>query len=360
MSIGAAWPDEAEVTARWHGEVPVVSVLCHAYNQRAYIEEALAGILCQRTDFPFEVILRDDASTDGTREVLQACAARYPRLVRLVLEPENRYRQGVKPVAATYPLARGEFIAMCEGDDRWLAADKLQAQVAFLRAAPDCGLVHSNYLNLILLGGAWKTRLALRTAAQRADRAGDIYAAMLQANRIQTCTAMWRRAAMAAYRESGPGVDGYLVGDWPLFLHLSRRARVGFIDAPLAAYRRAPGSLTNSGAASAVARGRDALRMVRDFCDYFDDPAPVRATALAAQYRTLLRLAYQAGDEAAFMQARTWLAAHAPRALASPARRWMAATHAHPRWRRATLGALRLVERIKHQAEFRATAESAR
>jgi glycosyltransferase involved in cell wall biosynthesis len=176
MSIGAAWPDETEVTARWRGEGPVVSVKCHAYNQRAYIEEALAGILCQRTDFPFEVILRDDASTDGTREVLQACAARYPRLVRLVLEPENRYRQGVKPVAATYPLARGEFIAMCEGDDRWLAADKLQAQVAFLRAAPDCGLVHSNYLNLILLGGAWKTRLALRTAAQRADRAGQFCA----------------------------------------------------------------------------------------------------------------------------------------------------------------------------------------
>jgi glycosyltransferase involved in cell wall biosynthesis len=326
--------------------------LCHVYNQRAYVEDALDGILCQATDFPFELIVRDDASSDGTTQVVAAYAERYPRIVRAVLEPENRYRQGVKPIAATFPLARGEFVAFCEGDDYWLGQDKLQQQVDYMRAHPDCGRVHGNYLNLIKIAGHWRTRVALRSSRQLQHRTGALYAAMLQANRIQTCTVLCRRSLVAAYRQSGPGVDGYMVGDWPLFLSLSRAARVSFIERPIAAYRRTPGSMMNSGRDAAVARGVDAIRMVGEFCDYFNDGEAIRNRALAAQYRVLLWLVFRAGDVRRFDHAWQWLAAHQPVAQRPLRARAMRALIGHDAARRVVLQVLAELEAIKHWLEF--------
>lgn len=355
MNAGAPLPDERQVIARWRGDhgAPLVSVLCHVYNQRAYVGDALDAILRQTTDFPFELIVRDDASSDGTAQVVAGYAERYPRIVRAILEPENRYCQGVKPIAATFPLARGEYLAFCEGDDYWLGQDKLQQQIEFMRAHPDCGLVHGNYLNLIRIGGRWRTRVAFRSPRQLQQRAGALYAAMLQANRIQTCTMLCRRTLVAAYRQSGPGVDGYMVGDWPLFLALAHAAHVGFIKRPIAAYRRTPGSMMNSGHDAAVARGLDAIRMVGEFCDHFRDGEEVRAAALVAQYRALLWLAFRAGDMRRFDQAWQWLAAHEPTALHEVRSRAMRALAGHNRARTTALCALAGIEAFKHWVEFR-------
>lgn len=348
-------PEEQQIVASWRGDAgcPLVSVLCHTYNQAEYLPAALAGILRQRTDFPFEVIVRDDASTDGTSELVKSYAERFPQIIRAVLEPENSYRLGVKPIAATVPLARSEFIAFCEGDDYWLGRDKLQGQVGFMREHPECGLVHANYLNLIRMGGAWRTRVALRNRVHLQYRSGAIYAAMLGANRIQTCTVLCRRRLVEDYRCGGPGVDGYMVGDWPLFLYLAHESNIGFFERPLAAYRKTPGSLMNSGHQAAVERGLDAIRMVEDFCDFFRDHADACESAFAVQYRVLLWLAFRAGDVQRFEQAWTWLAEHRPELLSYTRARAMRATIGTPSFRRATLGALSAIESIKHRIEFR-------
>jgi len=129
---------EAEIMASWNAREPVlVSILCATYNHRDFIESALNGFLGQVTSFPFEIIVRDDASTDGTAEVLQEYAKRYPHIIRTVFEKENQYSKGIKHQSVTYPLAKGEFIALCDGDDYWLDPMKLQKQYDFLTGYPE-------------------------------------------------------------------------------------------------------------------------------------------------------------------------------------------------------------------------------
>lgn len=106
-----------------------VSVICNAYNQEKYIAQALDGFVMQRTSFPFEVLVHDDASTDRTAEIIRAYAEKYPDLIKPVYQTENQYSRHV-PISPTfqYPRAGGAYIALCEGDDCWTDPLKLQKQ----------------------------------------------------------------------------------------------------------------------------------------------------------------------------------------------------------------------------------------
>ena len=116
----------------------LVSICCLTYNHAAYIRECLDGFLMQRTDFPVEIIVHDDASTDGTQDILREYQARYPDRFHLILQTENQYSKGVNvAIQYIFPRVRGKYIAFCEGDDYWTAPDKLQRQVDFLEAHPD-------------------------------------------------------------------------------------------------------------------------------------------------------------------------------------------------------------------------------
>lgn len=130
-------PRENEVMTAWSGSKPIVTILCFTYNQDRYIDDAIRGFLHQKTDFPFEIVIHDDASTDGTQTIIEKYVKDYPNLIRPVFQKENQYSQGVKILlhAATY--ARGEYIAFCEGDDFWISEDKLQVQVDGLKKNPD-------------------------------------------------------------------------------------------------------------------------------------------------------------------------------------------------------------------------------
>lgn len=117
---------------------PLVSVICLTYNHAPYIREALEGFVRQQTSFPVEVIVHDDASTDGTADVVREYAARYPDLFRPVFQRENQYSQGIQllPVFC-FPLVRGRYVALCEGDDRWTDPTKLQRQVEAMESHPE-------------------------------------------------------------------------------------------------------------------------------------------------------------------------------------------------------------------------------
>ncbi len=124
-------------------ETVMVSICCITYNQEEYIRDALDGFLSQDTDFSYEVLIHDDASTDGTADIIREYARQYPEIIKPILQTENQYAKGLTNVSGTYnfPRAKGRYIAMCEGDDYWTDPHKLQRQTDYMEAHPDCSLV---------------------------------------------------------------------------------------------------------------------------------------------------------------------------------------------------------------------------
>ena len=119
----------------------VVSVLCITYNQKKYIVDALESILSQHVDFSFELIIHDDASDDGTTDILEEYQNRFPEIIRIISENTNQYSKGedfVVPIIRS--KARGKYIALCEGDDYWIDSSKMQLQKEALDAHPECDM----------------------------------------------------------------------------------------------------------------------------------------------------------------------------------------------------------------------------
>ena len=110
-----------------------VSIFCTAYNHEKYISQALDSFLAQETDFDYEIIVTDDASTDSTPGILEEYAQNYPEKIRWFHQEKNRFSKGGNLFEEImYPNARGQYIAYCEGDDYWCDSTKLQQQVNFL------------------------------------------------------------------------------------------------------------------------------------------------------------------------------------------------------------------------------------
>lgn len=127
---------------------PLVSICCITFNHAPYLKECLDGFVMQQTNFKYEVIIHDDASTDGTQEIIKEYTQKYPDIFKPILQTENQYSKGVKRILATfcYPKAKGKYIALCEGDDYWTDPLKLQKQVDFLEAHPDIVYTCHRYL----------------------------------------------------------------------------------------------------------------------------------------------------------------------------------------------------------------------
>ena len=120
---------------------PLVAIRCITYNHEPYIRDALNGFVMQKTNFPFVAIVHDDASTDGTAEIIREYAAKYPNIIKPIFETENQYSKHDGSISRIMAEAQersgAKYIAMCEGDDYWTDPNKLQKQVDFLESHPD-------------------------------------------------------------------------------------------------------------------------------------------------------------------------------------------------------------------------------
>lgn len=114
----------------------MVSIICNAYNQEAYIEQCLKGFVMQKTEFKFEVLVHDDASVDKTADIIREYERNYPDIIKPIYQKENQYTRGGVG-RFQYPRAKGKYIAICEGDDFWTDAYKLQRQVDALEMHPE-------------------------------------------------------------------------------------------------------------------------------------------------------------------------------------------------------------------------------
>lgn len=131
--------------------IPLVSICCFTYNHEDYVKQALESFLMQRTSFPIEIIVHDDASNDNTKKIIEEYALKFPQIIKLVFQIENLYSlYGINFIfKSVTSQAKGKYIALCAGDDYWIDPLKLQKQVDFLESNPNYGLVHTKAVKYI-------------------------------------------------------------------------------------------------------------------------------------------------------------------------------------------------------------------
>src|SRR5690554_4624359 len=129
---------------------PLVSISCITYNHAPYIRQCLEGFLMQQCDFEYEILIHDDASTDGTSDIIREYQKKYPEIIKPIIQKENQWSQGVRGMMArfNFPRAKGKYIALCEGDDYWTDPLKLQKQVDFLEKNPNYSLVCGGFKSI--------------------------------------------------------------------------------------------------------------------------------------------------------------------------------------------------------------------
>lgn len=125
----------------------IVSIVCVVFNHEQYLERCLQGFVMQQTNFKYEILIHDDASTDGSVDIIKKYISQYPDLFKPIFQKENQFSKGVGIWRTImFPRAKGKYIALCEGDDYWTDPLKLQKQVDALETHPECMMVFHRIL----------------------------------------------------------------------------------------------------------------------------------------------------------------------------------------------------------------------
>lgn len=132
---------------------PLVSIFCVSYNHEQFIAQALDGFVMQKTNFDYEIVISDDCSTDNTKSIINEYIKKYPKLFKDVSPRKNLGMQ--KNWLHTLNACTGKYIALCEGDDYWTDANKLQKQVDFMEQHEDCALTY-HPVNVVCVDGEYK------------------------------------------------------------------------------------------------------------------------------------------------------------------------------------------------------------
>lgn len=120
---------------------PLVSICCITYNHEEFIRQSIESFLMQETSFPYEIIIHDDASTDGTSNIIREYESKYPGVIKPIYQTENQYSiENMLPFLSALRAAKGKYIAICEGDDYWIDPLKLHKQIAEMERHSDCAI----------------------------------------------------------------------------------------------------------------------------------------------------------------------------------------------------------------------------
>jgi glycosyltransferase involved in cell wall biosynthesis len=283
---------------------PLISVNMITYNHAPYIAQAIEGVLQQKTNFPFELVIGEDCSTDGTREIVFDYQKKHLDIIRVIISEQNV--GATRNLYRTEKACRGKYVAYCEGDDYWHRPDKLQKQVDYLENHPECGLVCSDYDRFIVKTGK-RTRSVNRKNKRNPSSNSDFCRMIAGNTGIQTCTVMVRRDIIFRVIDSDPFLyreSRFPAGDLPRWAEISRLARIGYIDESLATYNVLPESATRSRDANKILRVRLLMKeQMLYFVDKYNLPERDRIKHEEDWCKRALKLAFyeknrQLADEA--------------------------------------------------------------
>ena len=221
---------------------PIVSICTLSYNHEPYLRQALDSFLGQR-DVPFEVIIHDDASTDGSADIIREYEAKYPDVIKPLYQKENQYSKGIHNPSGVFnfPRATGRYIAFCEGDDYWTDPYKLKKQVEYMDSDPDCVMCcHSAKVEDV--SGNYKSYDLIRPWTE---------SKVLSPREVISHNVIIPSASMLFSRELAANLPKWYydcpVGDAPLHLYAQLCGHIYYADVPMSVYRTGrPGSWTHS------------------------------------------------------------------------------------------------------------------
>ncbi len=215
----------------------LVTVKTLVYNQAPYLRQCLDGIINQKTNFRFEVIVHDDCSSDGSVDIIREYAEKYPNIVKPIYEKENQYSKvgasGINKIINAH--IKGKYLAFCEGDDYWTDMLKLQKQVDFLESHDDYGLVYTQFQVYNQQNGSVAPGWCKETTLEKEFGGND----------IMTLTVCLRTSLYFKYQNQIKPQKEWKMGDMPLWIFLLSQSHAYFIPDITCVYRLIQGTVSH-------------------------------------------------------------------------------------------------------------------
>ncbi len=217
---------------------PLVSIVCDVYNHGPYLRNALEGFIMQKVDFPVEILIHDDASTDNSAEIIREYENKYPNLFRPIYETENQYHKQHLWADIQFPRARGKYIALCEGDDYWTDPYKLQKQVDYMESHPKCTLC---FHNAILHWDNGEQKDSVFASIKERDYSGI---ELIQNWYCSTASVLFKSSLKDGFSQLCKDHPLMKIADRPLVAHCSQFGTIHGIPDIMSVYSKHPGGYT--------------------------------------------------------------------------------------------------------------------
>ena len=235
---------EHDIMKQWgliNNNHPLASIQCIAYNQEKFIADTINGLLLQETDFPFEIVIHDDASTDKTADIIRKYAEKYPNIIKPIFEKENQYSKKDDSLTRIMNAAsRGKYVAFCEGDDFWIHPQKLQMQIDLMENDSSISLVHSDFTT-IDENGNYIERIHHNNFKNLSQKENELVY-LFKKNHIMTLTTVVKRDVL----NSEMFLNCPHKYDYAIFFSAAFMGKIRYIPQKMGAYRKVSTSLMNS------------------------------------------------------------------------------------------------------------------
>ena len=212
-----------------HRPPPKVSVAMTTFNHADYVEQAIRSVMSQEAAFEYELLVGDDFSTDGTRDIVVGLQAEYPGRIVTILPEANLGNRGMALFRRVLDRVQGGYIAWLDGDDYWTSPEKLQIQADYMDARPECSMCFHD-AEVEFPDGTWCDVRYTPTDQKEFSTVNDLW----KENFIASCSPLFRRNSLLplpAWYETA------IFGDWPLYVLAALHGPIGYLKQTMAVYR---------------------------------------------------------------------------------------------------------------------------